>query len=124
MVDVKNFVDSFPETSAEREYHGALVAITSAISFDRSNPHVGFGLLDFLTYHRFSGAGIDTGTHSVAGSREEDALFVAHLFHNLGHDPSWWLHESLRFNNPKEVEYWNNWWLKQFEQSPLVQRVS
>jgi hypothetical protein len=123
MVDLKSFVNSFPENSAEREYHEALRRIVSPIAFDKLNPYVGLGLVGFLTYHRFIGGGIDTGTHSVAGSREEDTLFVAHLFHELGHEPRWWRHNSLTYDNPREVENWCNWWWTQFEQSSLVERV-
>lgn len=118
MAAVSDFVSSFHPGSAEHEYHSALERVIASIECDRENPEVGIGLINFLTQCDFIAFGVDTRTHSIAGSREENALFVAHLFEKVNRDSAWWTAQSLQIENA-----WSKWWENEFRRVPCVEEV-
>lgn len=118
MKDVNALIESFPEGSAEREYHGAIAEIIRRIEFDDSNAQAGIGLLNFLTDKSFIAGMLDTRVHPVAGSRIENAILVSYLFSSLGRDVDWWVAESL-----KGPTRWDEWWLHEFQKSSDVDQV-
>lgn len=121
MNNVTSFINSFAHDSAEYEYHSAVFRIVSAISFDDTSSDCGIGLLEFLTEGDFIGAGINTLTHPIANSREENARLIAALFHRAERPVFWWAGSSLE--GRPETAVWKKWWREKFEQSELVKAV-
>ena len=99
-----------------------MLAIVSSIEFDRANVDVALGLLEFLNYKHFIGAGIDTAVHSVAGSREENAIFVSNLYSHMNRDHYWWERQSL-MSESGDIERWREWWKAAFQNSANVSEV-
>jgi hypothetical protein len=116
---LQQLIDGFEPGSGEREYHSTLAKIVAGIQFDDANADLGIGLVRFLTMVRFASGPVDTGTHAVALSWEENAIFVASLFGKLSHPPGWWHFHALS-GHQVELE----WWREQFKRSPLVSWVS
>ena len=115
------FVSSLPAGSAEREYHAAILAIVARIVVGKESEECAIGLLDFLTYYSFSGAGIDTAFHSAACTLEANSRLIAALFSEIHADPAWWQARSQE-NRPAVYEA-AQWWRNQFRLSPLVHEV-
>ncbi len=116
---LESFISSFEAGSGEQEYHLTLARIVRGITFDDSNAELGAGLVRFLTLCNFVSGKVDTRSHSVAKSWEENSYFVEALFSKLGHSGWWWRCSALS-GHDEELE----WWRQQFQRSPHVAWVS
>lgn len=117
------YCDTLPPGSPELQYYCAIGSLVSSIEFDPADPVVGLGLLEFLTIYDFVGAGIDTRSHPVSGSRLEDSLLVSKIFHPVGRDEHWWRRELLEKEGSADVVKQREWWRQQLELTPEMVRI-
>jgi hypothetical protein len=115
--------DQLPEGSPEREYHQALANVLLNMHFDPKDADMGFGLLDFLCTHGFDAVGVDTKRHPAAGSIEENAWFVAQVFHSVNRDPIWWKARYPIESSRPQVVAQKQRWLSMFKASREVRSV-
>lgn len=123
MSNVETFIASLPEDSPERAYHQALWDIVSTAKPGSPNVETGFGLMLFLERHDFVCNQIDTRTHPIAGSREENALFVQHLLPSVGENALWWKCKCVGTESQPKVVESSEWWRDHFRNHPLVYAV-
>lgn len=125
MVDnaFKAYCGSLPAGSLELQYYSAIGKLVDCVKFDSSNPVVGLGLISFLTTYDFVGAGIDTRSHPISGSRLEDSFLVSKLFHPVGHDEYWWHLEHLRREGSADVIAQRDWWRQHLEDVPGMVKI-
>ncbi|MFP2904275.1 hypothetical protein ACLESD_04215 [Pyxidicoccus sp. 3LFB2] len=75
----ERFLNQFREGSPEREYHSALLRVIRSVPYPLTE-RAGFALLWLLHYERLVAGSVDTWTHPIAGSSQEDAELVSHAF--------------------------------------------
>lgn len=119
----KRYCDSLPPGSPELQYYSAIGSLISSIEFDPTDPVVGLGLLSFLTVYDFVGAGIDTRSQPVSGSRLEDALLISKIFNPVCRDEHWWKLDLLKKEGSADVVKQREWWRQQLESVPEMVRI-
>ncbi|MGC3968480.1 MAG: hypothetical protein QM775_14215 [Pirellulales bacterium] len=111
-----------PDDGPQRDYREAILDILSGIKFDNANVPCGVGLLTYLTYGGFVGAGINIITHPDAGSRSSNAELITEIFAPVRQSRYWW-EDQYRESDQRLVTQWYDWWREQFRSSPLVTKV-
>ncbi len=123
LVMPKKLLDRYPPGSDERQYHETLLSIVGEFEYDSGDVELGFALILFLEQYCFVTDGLDSSTHSAAGSTREDALFVSYAFQRILETPEWWLMEFLKRSSQGNVIEKCLWWKAQFDQSRFVNSV-